>query len=110
MTNRRLPLPVLAALLACSALLVSSHRPSRPWSVLKGAPLDWFDEMEAFYAANPELKDTPGSGWKPYNRIKWFQSNRMFNGELPAIDARWNAAQIRQQRQSQVAARRTGSR
>jgi hypothetical protein len=48
-------------------------------------------EMGAVFEANPELKTQPGSGWKPYNRLKWFHEQRMTNGELPAPDARWRA-------------------
>jgi hypothetical protein len=59
------------------------------------ALLDWFDHMDGFYDANPELKRTPGSGWKPFNRVRWFQKQRMVNGELPPVGARWRAWEAR---------------
>lgn len=67
--------------------------------------LDWFDQMDAFYEAHPEYKTMPGGGWKPYNRIKWFQLNRMENGELPPVEARLDAWRVRQSRQSQLTPR-----
>lgn len=51
----------------------------------------WLDEMGAYYEAHPELKTTPGSGWKPYNRVKWFYEQRMVNGEPVPIGARYRA-------------------
>jgi hypothetical protein len=47
--------------------------------------------MADYYEANPELKNQKGSGWKPYNRLKWFHEQRMMNGELPPVGARWQA-------------------
>ena len=51
--------------------------------------LDWVSSMEETFAANPELKTRKGSGWKPFNRIKWFNEQRMLDGELPPAGARW---------------------
>jgi hypothetical protein len=51
----------------------------------------WLSRMADHYELNPELKDTKGSGWKPYNRAKWFYEQRLLNGVPPAPDARWNA-------------------
>jgi hypothetical protein len=51
---------------------------------------DWVNRMSAFYETYPELKTQPGSGWKPFNRAKWFYEQRMVNGEIPA-DGRWKA-------------------
>ncbi len=67
--------------------------------------LDWFDEMQAYYDAHPELKETPGSGWKPFNRLRWFHTQRMSDGELAPFGARWEASQVRQARQAGVTAR-----
>ena len=50
-----------------------------------------FDAMGRYFEAHPELKTTPGSGWKPYNRSKWFHEQRMHEGELPPAGARWAA-------------------
>jgi hypothetical protein len=49
------------------------------------------EEMQAVFDAEPELKSRKGSGWKPFNRVKWFHEQRMVDGELPPVDGRWNA-------------------
>ena len=49
----------------------------------------WLTEMSEFYDLHPELKTTKGSGWKPYNRAKWFYEQRMVNGEEVPIGARF---------------------
>ena len=51
----------------------------------------WMDELGAYYDAHPQLKTTRGSGWKPYNRAKWFYEQRMVNGEPVPIGARYRA-------------------
>ena len=51
----------------------------------------WLDELGAYYEAHPELKTTRGSGWKPYNRAKWFYEQRMVNGEPVPVGARYRA-------------------
>ena len=51
----------------------------------------WLDEMGAYDEAHPELKTTRGSGWKPYNRAKWFYEQRMVNGEPVPVGARYRA-------------------
>ncbi|GJM45082.1 MAG: hypothetical protein DHS20C21_19240 [Gemmatimonadota bacterium] len=55
-------------------------------------------EKEAYFSAHPEVKDEKGSGWKPFNRHKWFVEQRMYEGELPAAGARWEAWQERMNR------------
>jgi hypothetical protein len=47
--------------------------------------------MGAYFDAHPELKTTQGSGWKPYNRRKWFIEQRLVDGRQPAAGARWEA-------------------
>jgi hypothetical protein len=69
--------------------------------------LDWFHDMDAFYAANPDLKHSPGSGWKPYNRAKWFTQQRMVDGQLPPVGARWRAWEVKRQREATLAPRAT---
>ena len=51
----------------------------------------WLDEMQSYFEAHPELREAPGSGWKPYNRVKWFLDQRRADGELPHPMARWQA-------------------
>ncbi len=69
--------------------------------------LDWIATMDAFYEANPELKTTPGSGWKPFNRIKWHTMRTMQDGEFPPLEARANAWRVKQQRMAQLTPRAT---
>jgi hypothetical protein len=52
---------------------------------------EWEARMAAFYEANPELKGEKGSGWKPYNRFKYFMEQRMQGAEEIPAGARWNA-------------------
>ncbi len=53
---------------------------------------DWLTRMDDYFESNPELKTTPGSGYKPFSRIKWeYERQKLGTGELPAPDARWNA-------------------
>lgn len=47
--------------------------------------------MAAYYAEHPELKEQPGSGWKPYNRIKYFVEQRLGDAEAIPLGARWKA-------------------
>ncbi len=52
---------------------------------------EWVARMEAYFDQNPELKSTPGSGWKPFNRFKWFYEERLSEDGTIPIGARWNA-------------------
>jgi hypothetical protein len=65
---------------------LSAHRATEEFEA-------WRDSMDAFFEANPERKTTKGSGWKPYNRAKWYAERHMENGVLPPAGARWNALQ-----------------
>ena len=69
--------------------------------------LEWLEEMERYFDEHPELKDTPSSGWKPYNRKKWFLEPRLTDGKLPDPLARWNVWEEKQARAAQVAPRST---
>jgi hypothetical protein len=86
-----LPALVLAVLVALPA--VAAERSEATLLVTER-----FAELQRWYDAHPELKDEKGSGWKPYNRAKWFVEQRMQDGELPAADARWRAWEERQRR------------
>ena len=56
--------------------------------------------MDAFFARNPELAGQSGTGWKPYNRLKWFREGRVGpDGTIPA-GARWRAGAERRARES----------
>lgn len=89
---------ILSFALAASLALpnVSFAAPSAPQDAadVSEETEDWLDSMAAYYEAHPELKTTKSSGWKPYNRIKWFAEQRDVNGEPPPIGARalaWQA-------------------
>ena len=71
---------------------------------------DELDAMGAYFEAHPELKTTPGSGWNPYNRIRWYmESRRGLNGELPEPGARVRAWEHRRRLEEEFAANRTGN-
>ncbi len=65
--------------------------------------LAWLNEMARFYEIHPELKEQRGSGWKPYNRVKWLLESRMTDGRPPDFGARWEAWQARMEREAAVA-------
>ncbi|MGH2571266.1 MAG: hypothetical protein ACRDGR_08580, partial [bacterium] len=54
-------------------------------------PRELFQGVDRFFAEHAELQVTRGSGWKPYNRLKWFHELRMDGDELPEPGARWRA-------------------
>jgi hypothetical protein len=58
---------------------------------------DWLSAKAEHFAAHPEAMTQPGSGWKPYNRIKWFYEQRMVNGEEPEVGARWKVWESKMQ-------------
>lgn len=55
------------------------------------APMDWLERMGNHFDANPETHIRKGSGWKPYNRLKWFYEQRMIDGQPVPIGARAKA-------------------
>jgi len=59
-------------------------------------PEELFRSLDRFFAERPDLRTTKGSGWKPYQRFKWFHELRMDGGRLPAPDARWRAWEEKQ--------------
>ena len=48
-------------------------------------PMTWFEEMEAYFEANPEMKTTSGSGYKPFSRYQWSYEQRLVDGRSPAL-------------------------
>ncbi len=52
---------------------------------------DWLSEKAAWYEEHPELKTQRGTGWKPYNRAKWFYEQRTADGQPVPIGARYLA-------------------
>ncbi|MCA9751158.1 MAG: T9SS type A sorting domain-containing protein [Gemmatimonadetes bacterium] len=51
----------------------------------------WLEEKAAYYEAHPELKDLPGSGWKPFNRVRWEYEVLTAGDGAPDPGARWRA-------------------
>jgi hypothetical protein len=96
------PLAVLASLLVVAGAPDRAALAQTAQPVTVETPDDLFRSIDAFFERNPELKTTPGSGWKPYNRAKWFHQRRMDGGQLPAPDARWKAYEIRQARELEL--------
>jgi hypothetical protein len=52
---------------------------------------DWLGRMGERFEANPQWKSLKGTGWKPYNRLKWFFEQRMVQGQDPPPGARFLA-------------------
>ncbi len=84
------PFDLVLGSLMIVALVVSSVQ-AAPERATDSPLLTWLEEQAAYYAAHPELTTQKGSGWKPYNRIKWFTEERLVNGEEPPVGARWRA-------------------
>lgn len=59
--------------------------------------LQWIAAGDAYFQEHPELQEQSGTGWNPFNRIKWFHLPRMQAGELPAAGSRWMAVEQKQQ-------------
>jgi len=52
--------------------------------------LDGLERLGAYFEANPDLKTTKSSGWKPYSRELWLQETRKFP---PGTNAAWERNQ-----------------
>jgi len=89
----RFRLTLALALLFLPQLLPAQE--ASPTETLQG----WIAEMEAFYESHPEMKDERGSGWKPFNRAKWFYEPRLEDGRLPDPATRWALSEARIERE-----------
>ena len=68
------PCPFSSRFLVLVAVLAGvPSAPSRAADDLESA----LSFLEAHYEAHPELKTTPSSGWKPYNRLRWLLETRL---------------------------------
>ena len=95
-------IPCIPALLVL-ILGILTHAPAPAAAAEEGESVqDWLSGMELFYEAHPQLKTTPGSGWKPYTRLKWFVEQRMVDGELAPAGARWEASRERLRREHEA--------
>jgi hypothetical protein len=80
-----------ALLIALTVALVFPWAPSSAAELASQSEMaKWLEEKGAYYDAHPELKTTKGSGWKPYNRAKWFYEQRLTDGKEPNPFDRWN--------------------
>jgi hypothetical protein len=95
MTLFRVGAALIATAALTLALAATAPTPAAAVSSETQAYMDWVTQMTTFYETNPDLVTTPGSGWKPFNRYRWFADQRMFEGELPAADARWKVWQYK---------------
>jgi len=62
----------------------------------------WLERMEAYYEANPHLKTQPSTGWKPFNRVKWFYGQRLVDGRTPPPGARWEVWRRKNERRAEL--------
>ena len=92
-----------------AAAAFSSVAQAAPTEKNSRSMMSWLDQMGAYYDAHPELKQTKGSGWKPYNRAKWFYEQRMVNGEEVPVGARYEICKIKNEmeRANEASARST---
>lgn len=89
--RRRGEIAVTAFLFLVTTLLVSPRSATAELSKETVQFNEWVDDMSQHFEQTPELTTTKGSGWKPFNRIKWFHEQRMLDGQLPEPGARWAA-------------------
>jgi photosystem II stability/assembly factor-like uncharacterized protein len=94
----RLPARVLLASALCALSPLARPAAAAPGDA--DPVLERLDRLAQWYDAHPELRDRPGSGWKPYNRFKWFTEQRMVDGELPPVGARWAAWEEKRRREA----------
>lgn len=59
------------------------------------------DRMGRYFEEHPELKTRRSTGWKPYNRARWFSANRVENGRPVDPRVRWDAWEVRKEREGQ---------
>ncbi len=58
------------------------------------------DRMERYFEEHPELKTRPSTGWKPFNRAKWFRTPRVERGVTADPQRRWDAWEVKRQREA----------
>ena len=57
---------------------------------------DFFVRMGEYFEAHPELKTQRSTGWKPYNRMKWFYDQRVVRGRPSTGADLWRAWEEKQ--------------
>jgi len=101
----RIRVAILSLAVLTLAMWVVGMQPLSAFAAEEPAGADpelaWLNDMAAYYEAHPELKTQRGSGWKPYNRVKWLLEQRMTDGRLPEFGARWEAWQAGVERQKE---------
>lgn len=111
MLNHRAPIGLVALSVSATALfgLTFGSTFAADREAATALMMDKLDEMGRYYAENPELTERKGSGWKPYNRYKWFHESRMEDDLLPEAGARWAAWEETMRRKSATLDRGIGS-
>lgn len=86
-----------AAMLAAAIALIAAYvLPAAAEPVPGHATEEWLAKMEAYYNEHPQLQSTPGSGWKPYNRTKWYRDMRKDGDRLATAGDVWSAWEEKQ--------------
>jgi len=60
---------------------------------------EWLARMGERFEARPEWRFRSGTGWKPYQRLKWFHEQRRVDGQEPPVGARWRAWEEKRRRE-----------
>ena len=95
-------LALLAALALSAAPSIVAAAAAPPATAPEPAPDRFLTDLERlgqYFDAHPELKTQPSTGWKPYNRAKWFRDARMENGRSVDPHARWSAWEVKKARE-----------
>jgi len=74
-STARLLLPAVLALL-CAPAIPAPATAETPHPSLALDPESGLGRMSAYFEANPGLKTTRSSGWKPFQRMLWFAETR----------------------------------
>lgn len=61
-------------------------------------PISGLDAAATWFADHPELTTTPGSGWNPFNRVRWFRSTREAPAGMSAAVLRQEAFEVARDR------------
>lgn len=96
--------PLLAATLAAVLVSLAAAATAAPGGPAEAALTD-LDRMARWFEEHPEKKFQRGTGWNPYQRLRWFAEPRRVDGRDPAPGARWAAWQEKRSRSAGIAPR-----
>jgi hypothetical protein len=89
---------LISVVIVAPSLVFGAPAPAREESSTDG----WLAEMEAYFAQNPELMQRRGSGWKPFQRLKWYVEPRLPREAPGTAGARWEAWLTKNERENRV--------